>query len=159
MALREIKKLMKNGDFAKADAELKAIVECEPGNVQAKLLYGTCRLLFGDEDTFRKIHDEVEPLISFEKDVEVISAWRKYSRLLKCLLAGALVLGATATATCYLVNNFQRTMKTLHNVNPPELESSRDRTLALYACPPEYRLKKEFRLKKDPAEEDYATIQ
>ena len=77
MALREIKKLMKNGDFAKADAELKAIVECESRNVQAKLLYGTCRLLLGDEDTFRKIHDEVEPRISFEKDVEVVSAWRK----------------------------------------------------------------------------------
>ena len=158
MKLEEIKELMKNGDFAKADAELKAIVECEPGNVQAKLLYGTCRLLLGDEDTFRKIHDEVEPRISFEKDVEVISAWRKYSRLLKCLLAGALVLGATATVTCYLVNDFQGPMETLHNVlyyvNPPKLESSRDRFRdTLYACPPEYRLK------KDPAEEDYATIQ
>ena len=148
MALREIKKLMKNGDFAKADAELKAIVECEPGNVQAKLLYGTCRLLLGDEDTFRKIHDEVEPRISFEKDVEVISAWRKYSRLLKCLLAGALVLGATAT--CYLVKDFQRTTETLHNfATTPKFERSR---YALYACPPKYRLK------KDPAEEDYATI-
>ena len=172
MALREIKKLMKNGDFAKADAELKAIVECEPGNVQAKLLYGTCRLLLGDEDTFRKIHDEVEPRISFEKDVEVISAWRKYSRLLKCLLAGALVLGATATVTCYLVKDFQRTMETHHNfATTPEFERS---CYSLYAGPPEYRLKKdpaeakrfgveaippEYRLKKDPAEEDYATIQ
>ena len=164
MKLEEIKELMKNGDFAKADAELKAIVECEPGNVQAKLLYGTCRLLLGDEDTFRKIHDEVEPRISFEKDAEVISAWRKYSRLLKCLLAGALVLGATATVTCYLVNDFQRTMETLHNAaKPSKLERSRNEQL--YACPPEYRLKKDpaeakrFRLIKDPAEEDYATIQ
>ena len=134
MALREIKKLMKNGDFAKADAELKAIVECEPGNVQAKLLYGTCRLLLGDEDTFRKIHDEVEPRISFEKDAEVISAWRKYSRLLKYLLAGALVLGAAATATCYLGEKFKGPLAALHKA----LYGSG----SLYAGPPEHRLEK-----------------
>lgn len=130
MKLEEIKELMKNGDFAKADAELKAIVECEPGNAQAKLLYGTCRLLLGDEDTFRKIHDEVEPRISFEKDAEVISAWRKYSRLLKYLLAGALVLGAAATATCYLGEKFKGPLAALHKAR------------SLYAGPPEHRLEK-----------------
>ena len=93
MKLDEIKNLIENGDIVKADAELKAIVGREPDNTQAKLLYGTCRLLLGDENVFRKIHDEVEPRMVFEKDRVTISVWKKYSRLWEWLVVGALVIG------------------------------------------------------------------
>ncbi|MBE6396253.1 MAG: hypothetical protein E7046_04545 [Lentisphaerae bacterium] len=93
MKLDEIKNLIENGDIVKADAELKAIVEREPDNTQAKLLYGTCRLLLGDEDVFRKIHEEVELRMAFEKDRDTISVWKKYSRLWEWLVVGALVIG------------------------------------------------------------------
>ena len=92
MTLDEIKELVNNGNLASADAELKTLVELEPENIQAKLLYGTCRLLLGDENVFRKIHDEVRPRMAFEKDVTIVLAWRKYLQWLRYLLVGALML-------------------------------------------------------------------
>ena len=63
MKLDEIKNLIENGDIVKADAELKAIVGREPDNTQAKLLYGTCRLLLGDENvSFERITQSKEYL-------------------------------------------------------------------------------------------------
>ena len=102
MKLDEIKNLIENGDIVKADAELKAIVGREPDNTQAKLLYGTCRLLLGDENVFRKIHDEVEPRMVFEKDRVTISVWKKYSALWKSLLVGCLVIGSAMYGVAYL---------------------------------------------------------
>jgi len=36
-------------------AALKELLAAEPDNLQAKMLYGTCRQLLGDEETFRRI--------------------------------------------------------------------------------------------------------
>ena len=102
MTLNEIKMLIKNGDIIKASAELETIVKREPDNIQAKLLYGTCQLLLGDENVFRKIHDEVEPRMVFEKDRVTISVWKKYSALWKSLLVGCLVIGSAMYGVAYL---------------------------------------------------------
>lgn len=102
MTLNEIKMLIKNGDIIKASAELETIVKREPDNIQAKLLYGTCQLLLGDENVFRKIHDEVEPRMVFEKDRVTISVWKKYSVLWKSLLVGCLVIGSAMYGVAYL---------------------------------------------------------
>ena len=59
----EIKQLMAEGETAQADTALKELLAAEPNNLQAKMLYGTCRRLLGDEKTFRRIHDELVVLI------------------------------------------------------------------------------------------------
>lgn len=120
MTLDEIKELVNNGNLASADAELKTLVELEPENIQAKLLYGTCRLLLGDENVFRKIHDEVRPRMAFEKDVTIVLAWRKYLQWLRYLLVGALMLEGGCASKNWL-----------------ECEEV---TLCLYAGPPQNRL-------------------
>ena len=60
-SLEEIKKMMVAGETARADEELKKLLASEPDNLQAKMLYGTCRQLLGDEETFKRIHDEIAP--------------------------------------------------------------------------------------------------
>ena len=47
MTLDEIKQLMTVGETAEADKALKELFEKEPNNLQAKMLYGTCRQLLG----------------------------------------------------------------------------------------------------------------
>ena len=59
MNLEQIKELMRGGDVAAAAEELKALISAEPGNQEAKLLYGTCCHISGDDATFVKIDEEV----------------------------------------------------------------------------------------------------
>ena len=47
MTLDEIKQLMAVGETAQADEALKELLAAEPNNLQAKMLYGTCRQLLG----------------------------------------------------------------------------------------------------------------
>ena len=55
--LDEIKQMMSAGDTAEADEALKKLLASESENLEAKMLYGTCRQLLGDEETFKRIHD------------------------------------------------------------------------------------------------------
>ena len=57
--LDDVKQLMAEGETAKADESLKELLSVEPDNLQAKMLYGICRQLLGDEETFRRINDEL----------------------------------------------------------------------------------------------------
>ena len=72
--LDEIKQLMAAGETAQADEALKDLLAAEPDNLQAKMLYGTCRQLLGDEETFRRIHEdlasEMEKLVKEEPKAE-----------------------------------------------------------------------------------------
>ena len=67
--LDEIKQLMAAGDTAQADKALKELLAKEPDNLQAKMLYGTCRQLLGDEETFKRIHDELAPVMVKLSDI------------------------------------------------------------------------------------------
>ena len=81
--LDEIKKTMAGGDTAKAAEALKELLEKDPQNLQAKMLYGTCCQLLGDEGTFRRIHDELAPAMAGKKkgvQPEVDSRWTTYHR-------------------------------------------------------------------------------
>jgi thioredoxin-like negative regulator of GroEL len=77
----EIKQLMAAGETARADEALKELLVEEPNNLQAKMLYGTCHQLLGDEETFKRIHDELEPQMSkldvwTPYQVETLSLWK-----------------------------------------------------------------------------------
>ncbi len=104
--LDEIKKLMVAGDTVQADGALKELLAAEPNNLQAKMLYGTCRQLLGDEETFKRIHDELEPqMLKLDVwtpcQVETLSLWKKYKTLWEVLILGALVLGVDVVGITY----------------------------------------------------------
>ena len=96
------------GDAAKAAEALKELLANEPKNLQAKMLYGTCRQLLGDEETFKRIHDELAPEMEKLADDpttadtavpnETISLWKKYHALWMTLIIGGLVLAGGALA-------------------------------------------------------------
>lgn len=51
--------LMKRGAVAEAAARLSALLSSHPDDDVAKLLYGTCAQLLGDDATFGRIHAEL----------------------------------------------------------------------------------------------------
>ena len=93
-ALDEIKQMMAAGDTAQANAALKELLAAEPNNLQAKMLYGTCRQLLGDEETFKRIHDELVPVMKGHKTgvlSEIDSQWMSYHRTFTELTQDSLV--------------------------------------------------------------------
>ena len=90
--LDEIKKLMADGETAQADEALKELLEKEPDNLQAKMLYGTCRQLLGDEETFRRIHDELVPVMEKcgkgNSNLEEVRMWSRYQDLYAKIIGG-----------------------------------------------------------------------
>ena len=100
--LGEIKQLMAAGDTAQADEALKKLLAKEPDNLQAKMLYGTCCQLLGDEETFRRIHDELAPVMERmgkeEPKAETVSLWEKYQRLWESLIVAGLFVACVGTA-------------------------------------------------------------
>ena len=118
--LDQIKSMMKSGDIAGAEALCKQALEADPANAELKMRYGLCRQLLGDEETFRRIHDELAPEMEREAPLreggapkgrgenaappslpsacapETLSLWRKYHKLWLSLIVGALVIGGAA---------------------------------------------------------------
>ena len=101
MNIDEIKTLLKSGDVAGAEVAVQKLLAAEPDNVQAMMLYGTCRHLLGDDKTFGKIHDELAPKMATEGNEKTLSLWRKYHRLWMTLIAGGLVLAGVAVGAWY----------------------------------------------------------
>ena len=84
MTIEAIKSLMKSGDVAGAEAAAQELLTAEPDNVQAMMLYGTCRQLQGDEATFRDTYATVkEALDANEVELDTVTAeeWKKFERL------------------------------------------------------------------------------
>ena len=80
--LDEIKQLMVADETAQADEALKELLAAEPNNLQAKMLYGTCRQLLGDEETFKRIHDELVPeLENMPSQAVDAEMWLQYKTL------------------------------------------------------------------------------
>ena len=107
----EIKQLMAVGDTTQADEALKELLAKDPENLQAKMLYGTCRQLLGDEETFKRIHDELAPVMERmeekESKAETISLWGKYQLLWEYLIVAGLVSAAVGIAVWYFGRNIQ----------------------------------------------------
>lgn len=109
--LDEIKQMMATGETVQADEALKELLEKEPTNLQAKMLYGTCRQLLGDEETFRRIHDELAPVMVKLSDIppealtsvppETLSLWKKYHALWMSLIVSGLVLAGIGVGTWF----------------------------------------------------------
>ena len=85
----QIKALTKSGDFAGAEALCKKALEAHPDDVWLKRRYGMCRRLQGDEETFRRINDELSPEMLKKKE----SLRDMYYKLWFALIVVALAIG------------------------------------------------------------------
>ena len=137
--LDEVKQMMAAGDTAQADEALKELLANEPDDLQAKMLYGTCRQLLGDEETFKRIHDELVPvmkkLVKDEPKMETITLWKKYHALWMTFIVGGLVLTGLTLAVIYLGNKAKDQMEVAGEAMIGETEAS------LYAGPQYFGVK------------------
>ena len=137
--LDEIKRMMAAGDAAKAAESLKELLAKEPDNLQAKMLYGTCCQLLGDEETFRRIHDELAPEMEkrgkSEPQSDTVSLWRKYHALWMSLIVGGLVLAGLTGAAWYFGNDIKDQFATLYG-GPEQVPRYIRSADSLYAGPP-----------------------
>ena len=93
---KNFESLLKNGEYAEAEKLLVPYMKENPDDWDAKLLYGTCRMMQGDAEAAKQIHDEVEKQIaeSGKLPEEQKSFWVKYERLIIYGAIGtALVIG------------------------------------------------------------------
>ena len=84
MTIEDIKSLMKSGDIAGAETAAQELLAAEPDNVQAMMLYGTCRQLQGDEATFRDAYRAVKEHLAARPDAldaETNAAWKRFDEL------------------------------------------------------------------------------
>lgn len=96
---KNFESLLKNGEYAEAEKLLVPYMKENPDDWDAKLLYGTCRMMQGDAETAKQIHDEVEKQIaeSGKLPEEQKSFWDKYKKIIFYGAIGtALVLGGYA---------------------------------------------------------------
>ena len=94
---KSFESLLKKGEYAEAEKQLNEFIELHPEDREAKMLFGTCRMLQGDTETAKKIHDELEPQFSQNPDLTEPekSFWQKYHNWIIYGTAAALVvLGA-----------------------------------------------------------------
>ena len=88
--------LLKNGEYAEAEKLLVLYMQANPDDWDAKLLYGTCRMMQGDADTAKLIHQQAQGYFESGKDIpaEQKNFWDKYKKLIFYGVIGtALVLG------------------------------------------------------------------
>ena len=98
MSIDEIKRLMKAGKIVEADATALELLKKDPGNLKAKMLYGTCLQLQGNQEHFGRIHEELALKMVAVTDEKTLGMWRKYHALWMTLIVGGLVLSGVVGA-------------------------------------------------------------
>lgn len=91
----QIRELIRNQEYASAEAKLRARLVVDGEDVEAKMLYGLCRRLQGDEAEFIRIDDE----LAGNPAVERSKTWSKYHAL-RVAACGTLLVLAAGTAGC-----------------------------------------------------------
>ena len=92
--------LLKNGEYAEAEKLLVPYMQDNPDDWDAKLLYGTCRMMQGDTETAKIIHQQASEYFESGKDIPEgqKSFWDKYKKL---IFYGA--VGAALVLSGYVV--------------------------------------------------------
>ena len=134
---KSFEKMLKDGNYAEAESLLKNAMELEPGNWEAKMLYGTCRLLQGDTEAAKRIHDELEPHFSADLDLPEAERtfWQKYHNWI--IYGTAATLVAVLGAAVYFGESISAVLYSLRSPDKSPGESWRG--LNLYAAPKYYR--------------------
>ena len=99
--------LLKNGEYAEAEKLLVPYMKENPDDWDAKLLYGTCRMMQGDADTAKLIHQQAEGYFESGKDISVEqkSFWDKYKKL---IFYGAIGTALVLAGGAYLGKQMQK---------------------------------------------------
>ena len=94
--------LLKNGEYVEAEKLLVPYMKENPDDWDAKLLYGTCRMMQGDAETAKLVHQQAQGHFESGRDIpeEQKSFWDKYKKLIfygaigtALVLAGGAYLG------------------------------------------------------------------
>ena len=106
--LKELEKLLRERKYAEVEEALKARMAENSDDWDAKLLYGVCRQLQGDEAAFMKIHDEAMAAPpEARKSITASPLWEKYHRsytgciIAALIAAGVLMVGSAAAAVAW----------------------------------------------------------
>ena len=91
MKIDEIKKDLSNGDVMSAMPKLRELVAKEPHNQEAKVLYGTCCHICGDDEIFVQIDDE----LAKDRDFCHKRVYRKYHAM-RVAACGAIAVALTS---------------------------------------------------------------
>ena len=104
---KSVESLLKNGEYAEAEKLLVPYMKENPDDWDAKLLYGTCRMMQGDADTAKLIHQQAEGYFESGKDISVEqkSFWDKYKKL---IFYGAIGTALVLAGGAYLVKQMQK---------------------------------------------------
>ena len=89
--IEEIKTELSNGDVISALPALRELVAREPHNQEAKVLYGTCCHICGDDETFVQIDDE----LAKDRDFCHKRVYRKYHAM-RVAACGAIAVALTS---------------------------------------------------------------
>lgn len=110
--LESLKPLLKAGEYEKAAAALKEYQTEFPDDWNGKLMEGIIAQLRGDEETFRRIHDEAQTIIDGRgKDAARILAsplWEKYHSSWKKIVKVLAILGL-AVSISFIVHAYTYT--------------------------------------------------
>ena len=136
--LKSFESMLKKGNYAEIEPLLKEIAALNPEDWEAKMLYGTCRLLQGDTETAKQIHDEPEPHFSADLDLPKAKRtfWQKYHRWIIYGTATALVVAVTGCFFGKAISNMFTGISDRVNISPEE--SWRIQTVK-YAAPEYFR--------------------
>lgn len=121
--LESIKPLLKAGEYEKAAEALKEYRKEFPDDWDGKLMEGVIAKLQGDEETFRRIHDEAQAVIDGHgKDAPQIKAsplWKKYhstwKKVVTVAIIGVLAAGAVGGAI-HISNQISDRIKWVHEM-------------------------------------------
>ena len=98
----EIEARMRDGDVAEAAARLSAVLADDPDDDVARMLYGTCSQLLGNEAEFGRIHAELQSkmdaVAAYGEQSRRTALWEKYKAL-----AGKLALPCAAVASSVIL--------------------------------------------------------
>ena len=96
---KTVENLIQNREYAEAEKQLVEFMRDNPDDIDAKLLYGTCRMMQGDSETAKLIHQQAQMYFESGKEIpeEQKSFWDKYKKLIFYGAIGtALILGGYA---------------------------------------------------------------
>ena len=108
--LNALKPLLKDGEYDKATELLKAYRTEFPDDWDGKLMEGILARLKGDDETFRRIHDEAQAVIDGRGEVaariQSSPLWKKYhtswKKVMGTLVIAFAVAGVAGATLCVL---------------------------------------------------------
>ena len=110
---KNFESLLKNGEYAEAEKLLVPYMKENPDDWDAKLLYGTCRMMQGDAEIAKLVHQQAQGHFECGKDIpeEQKSFWDKYKEL---IFYGAIGTALVLASGAYLEKQMQDVFEVLY---------------------------------------------